>query len=281
MSELKEAAVPTLGHDEEPPSSEPPPQVKRRPPVERMPHEILVEIASFLSLQELFCFEAVGKVWKEVGELHSELWLDLLEKAWKATGWTCNVPPIVFLTERIKATLNIAAMRRALILYDTRAVSEKGELVNLLANRLLYGKLCGSGSGSGTRQPHGFSFPEWTKRINPGKQALLWGLREIHRQVPLDSELIAYTWNLTYKHTPGESYPVIFFDNHDMTCTSHGETRFSWRVVQGTNGGTLQVEAFPPHRLYRTSEGLWLWENDHVVCVQAGLEVEPVKIPLL
>lgn len=263
--------------DEELLSLEPPPPPKRKPPVERMPHEILVEIGSFLSLQELLFFEVIGKMWKEVGEMHNELWLDLLEKAWKATGWTFNVPPIVLLKERIKSTFNVAGMRKALILYDTRAVSEKEELVNLLANRLLYGKLC----GSGTRQQHGFSFPGWTKRVNPGKLSLLWGLREIHRQVPLNSELIAYTWNLTYKHIPAESYPVKFYENHDMTCSSHGETRFSWRVVQGTHGGTLQVETFPPHRLYRTSEGLWQWENDHVVCVQGGQEVEPMKIPLL
>jgi len=239
---------------------------KKTVTVNCMAPEMLWEIAKFVSLWDLVSFDAVCRRWREIGSTHPCLWLRHLELACEDTGYSKNtVPPISLFCERIKRSFSLASIRKSLLLYDTAGLNEKQEWIQVLASRLLFGKILTSED----RGPNGYVFPEWTKRLNDGKRAVFFGLREIRKKVPLESELLLYSWSLTYKHQPTAGpFPVKFYSNHEMSCESHGDNRFNWRIVEGNDGGSLQVENFPRHRLYRNPQGYWCWENDHVICVQ-------------
>jgi len=250
--------------------------VSRGPPAHRLPPELLEWVASYLQADELMTFETVCKRWREITVMHTSLWMRHLGLLWESTGYSANVPPLVPLTVRIKSSFTVAQMRRSLLLFDTTALVEKTDWVLLLASRLLFGKQLSS-----TSSPHGYTVPAWCRSVNDGKRALVFGRRETRRLLPLDSELIGYSWSLTYKSNPGHgTFKVCFYVNHEMSCESHGEQRFSWRLLVAGAGtpsaqGVLQVENFPQHRLYRSADGLWCWENDHVLCVQVPPKLQP------
>ena len=259
----------------EAPKDKPPPL----PPAQRLPPELIETIASFLNARELMCFETACAKWREVCVVHTSLWIRHLEQLWHKTGYSQNVPALVPLTVRIKATFGVAQMRRALLLYDTTGLVEKSDFVSLLASRILFGRLCSAAD----RRPSGYVFPSWCKHVNDGKRAWLFGLRETRRLVPLDSELFSFSWRLSYKRNPEHGpFGVQFFSNHEMSCESHGEQRFSFRIVSGTDGGFLQVENFPTHRIYRGPDGAWIWENEHVICHQVveSITTESATAPL-
>lgn len=248
-------------------ASEQQPVAKKRSLFEKLADELIIEMAEFLTGEELLIAELISRRWRQLLSF-TALWMPHVHSLWQETGWRFNKPALVPLSVRIAQSCGVAHLKKALVLYDTTALVEKKDYISLVRAKLLFGKLLKERDANGR-----LIVPDWAKSdFNDGKAAWVFSRQELRRILPLESELFAGKWNLLY-YSQGDQYPpfeIEFFPNHEMTATSHGDARFSWRL-QGHGPGLepgLQVEAFPLHRFSRDQDGRWLITNDHVVITQ-------------
>lgn len=271
--------VPTVratGPSAQPSGEQPSTVAKKRSLFEKLADELIITVAEFLTAQELLTAEQISRRWRQLLSF-TALWMPHVQSLWRETGWRFNKPALVPLSVRIAQSCGVAQLKKALVLYDTTALVEKKDFITLVRAKLLFGKLLKERDSNGR-----LVIPEWAKAtFNDGKAAWIFSRQELRRLLPLESELLAEKWDLHY-YNQGEHPPfeIEFFPNHEMTATSHGDARFSWRL-QGLGPGLepgLQVEAFPLHRFSRDPDGRWLMTNDHVVITQRVTEDSPLPL---
>lgn len=235
-------------------------------PFDLLPDELLHHIMRRCGPTDLAKCEIVCRRWRScVSSGCDSAWLLKTAELWASTGWNHNVSRVCRLSERLR-TVPVPAMRRALTGYDTAGLIEKSEWMCLLLIELLWGRAVCSLSHTGWVPPN------WAIHIDDCKAAYLFARKEIARKVPLECELWRQKWDLTYVQHPLEQFEIEFFDNGEMTASSHPGARFRWRLHGGRSHPDhppgLQVENFPLHTLARKADGLWMMCNLHVVIEQ-------------
>lgn len=234
---------------------------------DKIADECILQIVDYLGPFDLASCEGVSRRFNATisSSGTSHMWLRFVDALWEETGFVFNVPRLCPLLERI-SKVPVSAMRRELMRYDTTCLTERADWMQLLRAKLIWGlSIC-------TRSPRGWTAPQWARSINDCKAAFLFARIEVARKMPLDSELSRQKWDLIYNQQRHTIFDIEFFDNKEMTATSHGDMKFCWSL-QGGPGSSgiemgLQVDSFPMHKFTRESDGLWIISNAHVVMEQ-------------
>jgi len=248
---------------------------KKKASQESLADETLSLIADFLDFDALQSVATSGRRWRECSN-HDFIFTKFVTQCWTSTGYTVNVPITVPLLLRIKNTCSVASIKRALVACDTKGIVEKLDFMLLLRAKLLFGFSRCPPSSSGKS---GFRFPAWANAMNDGKCAYLFARKECARKMMLESELVKLSWHLFYKQHPDVPYEARFYEDHTLTCTSHGEARFSWEIIAGNQRNGVQIQQFPFHHCTRNEDGSWYIENDHVFFRQAD-SIDAETMPL-
>jgi hypothetical protein len=245
-------------------------------PFDLLPDELLHLIMLRCGPTELSRCEVVCRRWRtSITSGGDNVWVHKTAQLWRSTGWTHNVPRVCPLTERLRS-VPVGVMRRTLMGYDTAGLTERSEWMSLLRVALLWGH------SACTRCDRGWSAPGWALNINDCKAAYMFATLEVARKVPLECELTRQNWDLLYLHSALERFDIQFFDNKEMTASSHPGARFRWSVQGGGRHAYgepgLQIENFPLHTFTRRADGLWRICNAHVVIEQRA--PPPDMLPL-
>jgi hypothetical protein len=246
-------------------------------PFDLLPDELLHLIMLRCGPTQLSRCELVCRRWRTcITPGGDSVWLRMTERLWRSTGWVHNVPRVCPLTERLRK-VPVGAMRRTLIRYDTAGLTERSEWMRLLRVALLWGH------SACTLCDRGWSAPGWALNINDCKAAYMFATLEVARKVPLECELTRQNWHLFYIHSGAlERFDIQFFDNKQMTASSHPGATFRWSMQDGSSSRRgepgLQIENFPLHTFARRADGLWSICNAHVV-IEQGVP-PPDMLPL-
>lgn len=243
-----------------------------------LPDELLHHIMLRCGPSELSRCEQVCRRWRSCAASGGEsAWLLQTAQLWRRTGWTHNVPCALPLTERLRK-LPVSTMRRALIRYDTAGLAEKIEWMRLLRVELLWPRAAPRPDAVCAPSPRGLVAPSWALNVGDCKAACMFATIEIARPTPMESQLLQHDWDLVYHNHPGSSFDIQFFENKEMTASSHPGARFRWRLRQDGDEPGLEIENFPLHTFSRCADGLWLLSNAWVTIKQraaAHVELPP------
>jgi hypothetical protein len=246
-------------------------------PFDSLPDELLHHIMLRCGPSELSRCEQVCRRWRSCAASGGEsAWLLHTAQLWRRTGWTHNVPCALPLTERLRK-LPVSLMRQVLSRYDTAGLVEKIEWMRLLRVELLWPRASLTGTVC-KRSPRGLVAPSWALNIDDCKAAFMFATIEIARPTPLESQLLQHEWDLIYNNHPGSSFDIQFFDNKEMTASSHPGARFRWRLRRDGDQPGLEIENFPLHTFSRAADGLWCITNPWVTIKQRAASLH--ELPL-